>query len=193
MNEPLASAAGNAVEVQNAVDYLTGEKRDARLHAVTIALGGELLALGGLAENPAAGRAAMERALASGAAAERFERMVAMLGGPRDFLGKAAKLLPAAPVVVAVAPPRNGFVEAIDARAMGMAVVAMGGGRTPCRRCDRSGCRFHAPCRAWRASLVGRAAGACSCARRFPSGGSRRTGSPPPIASATSRLRDAIR
>ncbi len=51
MNEPLASAAGNAVEVQNAVDYLTGAARDPRLHAVTIALGGELLALGGLAEN----------------------------------------------------------------------------------------------------------------------------------------------
>ena len=130
MNEPLASAAGNAVEVQNAVDYLTGEKRDPRLHAVTIALGGELLSLGGLADNPTAGRAAMDRALASGAAAERFERMVAMLGGPNDFLGKANKYLPAAPHVVAVLPARKGFVEAIDARAIGMAVVALGGGRS---------------------------------------------------------------
>ena len=49
MNEPLASAAGNAVEVMNAVDYLTGAKRDARLHRVTMALGAELLALSGLA------------------------------------------------------------------------------------------------------------------------------------------------
>ena len=130
MNEPLASAAGNAVEVQNAVDYLTGARRDARLHAVTLALGGELLALGGLAENPTHGRAAMERALASGAAAERFERMVAMLGGPGDFLGKASKLLPAAPLIVAAAPSRKGFVAAIDARAVGMAVVALGGGRS---------------------------------------------------------------
>jgi thymidine phosphorylase len=130
MNEPLASAAGNAVEVQNAVDYLTGARRDARLHAVTLALGGELLALGGLAESSAAGCAAMERALASGAAAERFERMVAMLGGPSDFLGKAGKLLPAAPVIAAVPPPRKGFVAAIDARAIGMAVVALGGGRS---------------------------------------------------------------
>ena len=45
MNEPLASAAGNAVEVQNAVDYLTGAQRDPRLHRVTLALGAELLAL----------------------------------------------------------------------------------------------------------------------------------------------------
>jgi thymidine phosphorylase len=130
MNEPLASAAGNAVEVQNAVDYLTGEKRDPRLHAVTLALGGELLALGGLVESAALGEAAMERALASGAAAERFERMVAMLGGPKSFLGQARKLLPAAPLIVAAAPARSGFVEAIDARAIGMAVVALGGGRS---------------------------------------------------------------
>ncbi|WP_158815997.1 thymidine phosphorylase [Methylocapsa sp. S129] len=130
MNEPLATAAGNAVEVRNAVDYLTGQKRDARLHAVTIALGGELLSLGGLAESAALGCAAMERALASGAAAERFERMVAMLGGPSGFLDKAAKLLPVAPVIVAAAPARRGFVEAIDARAIGMAVVALGGGRS---------------------------------------------------------------
>jgi thymidine phosphorylase len=130
MNEPLASAAGNAVEVANAVAYLTGEKRDARLHAVTVALGGELLALGGLAESAALGCAAMERSLATGAAAERFERMVAMLGGPSDFLRNAEKYLPAAPVVVAVAPPHAGFVEAIDARAVGMAVVALGGGRS---------------------------------------------------------------
>src|SRR6202789_1056425 len=48
MNDPLASPAGNAVEVQNAVDYLSGT-RDARLHAVTLSLGAELLALSGLA------------------------------------------------------------------------------------------------------------------------------------------------
>ena len=54
MNEPLASAAGNAVEVQNAVDYLTGERRDARLHEVTLSLGAELLALRRLAPDVAA-------------------------------------------------------------------------------------------------------------------------------------------
>ncbi len=129
MNEPLASAAGNAVEVRNAVDYLTGARRDVRLHAVTLALGAELLRLSGLANDVAAARAALERALASGAAAERFERMVALLGGPRNFLGSAASMLPAAPVVVAALPERAGFVQQIDVRAVGMAVVELGGGR----------------------------------------------------------------
>jgi len=129
MNEPLASAAGNAVEVLNAVDYLTGARRDARLHAVTLALGAELLTLSGLAPDRLSARAALERALASGAAAERFERMVALLGGPRSLLAKAREILPAAPLALAVAPERAGFVRAIDVRAVGIAVVELGGGR----------------------------------------------------------------
>jgi thymidine phosphorylase len=55
--------------------------------------------------------------------------MVALLGGPRDFLARARELLPVAPAVVAIPPARRGFVEAIDVRAVGMAVVALGGGR----------------------------------------------------------------
>ena len=129
MNEPLASAAGNALEVLNAVDYLTGARRDVRLHAVTLALGAELLTLSGLAADRFNARAALERALASGAAAERFERMVALLGGPADLLAAARDRLPTAPIVVAVAPERAGFVTAIDVRAVGVAVVELGGGR----------------------------------------------------------------
>jgi thymidine phosphorylase len=129
MNEPLASAAGAAVEVQNAVDYLAGARRDARLHAVTLALGAELLVLSGLANEPTRAGAALERALASGAAAERFERMIALLGGPRSFLAQARAALPAAPIVIAAAPKRAGFVEQIDVRVVGMAVVELGGGR----------------------------------------------------------------
>src|SRR5271165_549178 len=128
-NEPLAGAAGNAVEIRNAVDYLTGAKRDPRLHRVTLALGAELLALSGVAKDVEAGRAALERALDSGAAAERFERMVAALGGPKDFLSKAHAVLPRAPVLVDAMPERRGFVAAIDVRSVGLAVVELGGGR----------------------------------------------------------------
>jgi thymidine phosphorylase len=129
MNEPLASAAGNAVEVRNAVDYLTGARRDPRLDRVTIALGAELLALSGLAPNASAGEGALKRALASGAAAERFERMVACLGGPKDFVSRAHDLLPRAPVLVDATPEARGFVVEIDVRAVGLAVVELGGGR----------------------------------------------------------------
>ena len=129
MNEPLASAAGNAVEVMNAVEFLTGRHRDPRLHEVTVALAADLLVLGGLATDAGEGGAKIEAALSSGRAAAIFGRMVAALGGPSDFVERPEKHLPAAPVVRAVPPPRAGIVEAVDTRAVGIAVVELGGGR----------------------------------------------------------------
>ena len=129
MNQPLASAAGNAVEVQNAVDYLTGAKRDARLHEVVLALGAQMLIVGGLARDLSSGLVRLERALDSGAAAEHFARMVAELGGPRDFLERTGEYLAAAPVMQAVPARESGMIVAIDARAVGIAVVTLGGGR----------------------------------------------------------------
>jgi thymidine phosphorylase len=129
MNEPLASAAGNAVEVMNAVEFLTGARVDRRLHEVTVALGGEVLATAGLAANDRDGRDKIAAAFASGRAAEIFGQMVAGLGGPADFVDKPARHLKAAPVVVPAVAARPGVVAAIDARAIGIAVVELGGGR----------------------------------------------------------------
>jgi len=129
MNEPLASAAGNAVEVQNAVDYLTGTHRDPRLHEVTLALGAEMLVSGGLAPDLAEARGALQRALDTGKAAETFARMVAALGGPVDFVEKAAAYLPRAALVRPVLAPQSGFVAKINTRALGLGVIGLGGGR----------------------------------------------------------------
>jgi thymidine phosphorylase len=129
MNEPLASAAGNALEVANALDYLKGEKLDQRLHQVTLALGAELLVLAGLAKTEAEATATLEKTLSSGAAAERFGVMVAALGGPRDLLEKFATILPKAKIVRPVLPQGEATVAAIDTRALGIAVIELGGGR----------------------------------------------------------------
>jgi len=129
MSEPLASAAGNALEVLNAVQFLRGDAVDSRLWDVTIALGGLLLELGGLCERAAEGQAMIAAAFESGAAAECFGRMVAALGGPADLVENAENILPRAPVVGEVGRPSDGFVQAIDTRALGMAVVGLGGGR----------------------------------------------------------------
>ncbi|WAP70486.1 thymidine phosphorylase [Jiella pelagia] len=129
MDQALASSAGNAVEVANAVDFLTGARRDARLETVTLALAAELLALSGLAPSAEAGHAIARRALESGAAAERFGRMVARLGGPADFVERTEAYLPRAPLVRPVASGEAGIVTAVDARALGLAVVELGGGR----------------------------------------------------------------
>lgn len=129
MNEPLASAAGNALEMANAVRLLRMEAVDPRLWDVTVALGGELLAKAGVAGDAEIGRAAVSRALETGAAAERFGRMVAALGGPADFVEEFEAYLREAAVVEDVPAGAEGFVSAIDTRALGLAVVELGGGR----------------------------------------------------------------
>lgn len=130
MNEALAPAAGNAVEVANAIENLTGKRRDARLIEVTVALGAEMLVTGGLAATIDEGRRKMVEVLASGAAAETFAAMVHALGGPADSLERYAHYLPAAPVVRPVFAEGSGRISAVDTRALGLAVVALGGGRT---------------------------------------------------------------
>jgi thymidine phosphorylase len=129
MSEPLASAAGNAVEVVNAVDFLVGKHRDSRLAEVTLALGAEALVLAGLATDLPAAAQRVKQALDSGEGAEVFARMVAALGGPPDLLSRTTSHLPAAPVVRAVYPARPGVVAGVTARDIGIAVVELGGGR----------------------------------------------------------------
>ena len=128
MNRVLGRTAGNALEVQEALALLRGDADSAadteiaRLRELTLALAGELLHLGGLYTDTVAARSAAERALASGAAAERFARMVTALGGPTDVLRQPR--LPVAPVQRAVPAPRAGVVGPVDVRALGLAVVA---------------------------------------------------------------------
>jgi thymidine phosphorylase len=130
MNQPLTRSAGNALEVAEAIDYLTGTRREPRLHDVTMALCSEMLVLAKLAPSPATARAMLQRVLDTGEAAAIFGTMVAALGGPKRLIEQPWKHLEVAPLQVAVAPTTPGIVTAIDTRAVGMVVVALGGGRT---------------------------------------------------------------
>jgi thymidine phosphorylase len=130
MSQPLARSAGNALELREAIAMLRGEATDARLLEVTLALGAEVMRLGGLVPDESSARAALSRSLASGTAADRFSRMVASLGGPADILERPDAYLARAPIVTDVASPRDGVIATIDTRAVGIAVVVLGGGRT---------------------------------------------------------------
>lgn len=130
MDQPLADAAGNAVEVRHAITILTQARVDARVEAVVTALGGEALALGGLAGDPAEGARRIAEVLRSGRAAEVFAAMIRAQGGPSDLLSRPAQYLPQAPVCRDVFADLRGMLCAIDARLIGMAVVGLGGGRT---------------------------------------------------------------
>jgi thymidine phosphorylase len=139
MNEPLASAAGNAIEIRNAIDFLAGEHRDPRLLEVVLSLGEALLVTADQAHDHAAARAELQRTLDSGAAVERFARMVVALGGPHDLIDFTASYLPAAAVVRDIVAAEAGIVSAIDVRAIGMTVTMLGGGRAqPADKIDYS-------------------------------------------------------
>jgi thymidine phosphorylase len=128
MDEPLCPALGNAVEVALCMEILSGNRAAApRLHDLTVALGGRLLALVGGAEGE--GEERIRTALDSGQAMERFARMVAALGGPPDMAEDWRTHLPAAPVIGEVLAREPGFVTAFDGEALGLVVVALGGGR----------------------------------------------------------------
>jgi thymidine phosphorylase len=130
MNQVLGRTAGNAIEVREAIAMLRGDASEPRLHEVTIALCAELLATAGLATDVADARRRCDAALSSGAAAERFARMVAALGGPSDLLDAPDRHLAAASIVRPTFSATGGVVTHIDARKIGIAVLALGGGRT---------------------------------------------------------------
>ncbi|KUE78067.1 thymidine phosphorylase [Aeromonas schubertii] len=137
MNQVLASSAGNGVEVREAVRYLTGEYRNPRIHAVTMALAGEMLISAGLASDESEARAKLQAVLDNGKAAEIFGRMVTGLGGPSDFMERYDSYLPKSAIVRPVYADRSGVVSSMDTRGLGLAVVAMGGGRrAPADRLD---------------------------------------------------------
>ena len=128
MNQPLAPDLGNALEVAAAMRVLTGQA-GGRLLEVTAALGGAVLAGAGLATDADAGAQAVRESIRDGRAAEVFGRMVAAQGGPVRFVEDWPRFLPEAPVILEVKAPQAGYVAAIDGQALGLSVVALGGGR----------------------------------------------------------------
>ncbi|MGR3759790.1 thymidine phosphorylase [Roseobacteraceae bacterium NS-SX3] len=128
MNQPLAPALGNALEVAEVMKVLTGET-SGPLVEITAELGGVLLAHAGLAGDGAEGAAKIREAIASGRVADRFARMVAAVGGPADFAESWQSVLPKAAVVREVKAREAGYLTAIDGEALGLAVVRLGGGR----------------------------------------------------------------
>ncbi|MBA4689709.1 thymidine phosphorylase [Pseudomonas stutzeri] len=129
MNQPLARSAGNALEVEEAIALLRGDVRSTRLWEVTLALAEEMLLVANLAKDRPQARQLLLSAWQSGEALQRFARMVTALGGPTDLVEQPDTYLAKAPVVLPVFAPGEGFVQAIDTRAIGIAVVALGGGR----------------------------------------------------------------
>lgn len=130
MNQVIGHSAGNAVEVIEAIDYLTGTYRDPRMHELTLTLAAQMLVLGGTTDNAEQARLQAENALNSGRAAEIFAQMVTAQGGPADLLDNPAAYLKQAPIVKHIIADRDGTINAMDTRAIGMLLVQLKAGRT---------------------------------------------------------------
>jgi pyrimidine-nucleoside phosphorylase len=128
MDTPIGQTVGNALETREAIEVLRGEG-PADTRELTLELGTEMLLLAGAAQRRPAARRALERALGSGAALERFRRMIAAHGGDARVVDQPARL-PRAPRRLPVLAPRSGVVTAIDARELGCVSVLLGAGRT---------------------------------------------------------------
>ncbi|RKT30906.1 thymidine phosphorylase [Roseovarius halotolerans] len=128
MNQPLAPALGNALEMAEAMRVLRGDTQG-RLGALTIELAGEALRIGGMAATREAGAQMVSETLSDGRAAAHFGRMVAAMGGPNDFVENWEGHLPEAVVIRDLPAPCAGHVTAMDGESMGLAVIGLGGGR----------------------------------------------------------------
>ena len=128
MNAPLATSLGNALEVAEVMKVLHGKERGA-LYELTLALGAQLLFSGGVFDSEDAAREKLSNVIVSGAAAERFGKMIVAMGGPLGFVDNPERYLPEAPVIREITATQAGYVSAINGEALGLAVVDLGGGR----------------------------------------------------------------
>jgi len=127
MNEVLGSTAGNALEIAESMRFLRNDARESRLGEVVLSLCAEMVLVGGLEDDRDAARRRCEEVLDNGSAAEVFGRMTAALGGPVDFVERFDSYLAKAPVIREV--HAEGVVTGVDTRAVGNAIIELGGGR----------------------------------------------------------------
>lgn len=129
MNEPLADAVGNGLEIRHCLDFLKGNKSGTRIETVVLACAGQMLLASGIALDARSGEAMARAALESGRALEHFALMVEALSGPTDFTDHPDRYLSPAPVVLPIPAPRSGYLATCNARAIGMELIVLGGGR----------------------------------------------------------------
>lgn len=128
MNQPLAPALGNALEVAEVMKALTTPSHN-RLTELTAILGGGILAQTGISESVQDGADSIMAEIRNGRAAEAFGKMIAAQGGPVRFVEQWAHFLPEATVIREVTAWTDGYITAYDGEQLGLVVVALGGGR----------------------------------------------------------------
>jgi len=127
MDRPLGRACGHSLEVEEAIEGLSGRGPE-DLMAVTYALGVEMLVLVGVSRERGEARARLEEAVSSGRALETFERIIEAQGG-NPAVVEDPSILPQAGAVEVFRAARAGVVTAVEPRRLGAAILELGGGR----------------------------------------------------------------
>ena len=125
MDRPLGIACGNALEI---VESIAGLRGDGPPDLMEVTLGAEMLMLANMAVDRAAAIGQLRSVVASGRAVEVLARMVAAQGGDANVIEHPERL-PRAPVQENVAASREGIVTRVEPRALGRAIIDLGGGR----------------------------------------------------------------
>ena len=128
MNQPLAPAMGNALEIVEVMRVLSGETVG-RLRSITVSLGAEILKAQKIYNNISQATNELERNLNSGAALKKFSEMISLMGGPINFGQDFNRYLPEATAVIEVFAPEAGYLAQWDGQSLGNIVVNLGGGR----------------------------------------------------------------
>jgi thymidine phosphorylase len=128
MNQILGRSAGHALEVVECVEYLTMEKKHPRLETITNELVTSILVMAKKISRPQATEE-INKVLSNGLAAEKFEKMIAALGGPNSFLSNYTTEMTKASYIEDISLGKKGYIKEIKTRELGLILIDLGGGR----------------------------------------------------------------
>jgi len=128
MNQPLGNAVGNALEVIEAIEILSGQ-HEGDLKTVSCALASKMLMLGGIFSTEDGAMAKINEVIGNGEALKRFGQMIEMQGGNSEVVNNTG-LLAAATSIIEVKAESDGYIQSMDTENMGMVALLLGAGRT---------------------------------------------------------------
>ncbi|HUK82821.1 MAG TPA: thymidine phosphorylase [Verrucomicrobiae bacterium] len=144
MNQPLGQCIGNALEVRECIELMSGQAKADDLMEVTIALAAEMLMMAEAAKNVADAREILQKKLSSKEALKKFVEIIATQGGDAKVCDDTSRL-PVASHKRVIAARASGFVHGIECDQIGYAVIALGGGRKVASDTIDFGVGFEAP------------------------------------------------
>ena len=128
MNQVLGKSAGHRLEILECINFLTNQEKDSRLMKITYELVASILMMShNLSKEEALKK--IDTVMSNGVAAEKFEKMVAALGGASNILSSYKDQLEINAFKKDMCTKQSGYVQKIKTRDLGLILIELGGGR----------------------------------------------------------------